>query len=66
MNNPFVWQTVPPKNQRMDVARLGTLRDGLASRGTQAMLVIRGDKIVYEWYAAGHGPDRPHYTASLA
>lgn len=66
MNEPFVWQTVPPKNQRMDVARLDALRNGLAVRGTKSLLVVRRDKIVYEWYAPGHGPDKPHYTASLA
>ena len=66
MNEPFLWQTVPPQDQRMDIARLDALRDGLAARGTKSLLVVRHDKIVYEWYAPGHGPDKPHYTASLA
>ncbi len=28
--------------------------------------MVRDDKIVYEWYAEGHGPDRKQGTASLA
>ena len=28
--------------------------------------MVRDDKIVYEWYAPGHGPDRKQGTASLA
>jgi CubicO group peptidase (beta-lactamase class C family) len=38
----------------------------LAARGTKNFLVVRRGKIVYEWYATGSGPDRRHYTASLA
>lgn len=62
----FKWQVVAPESQRMSQARLDALCDGLAARGTKSLLVIRHDKIVYEWYASGHGPDKPHYTASLA
>ena len=50
----------------MSKVRLDALRDGLATRGTKSLLVIRRDQIVYEWYAPDHGPDKPHYTASLA
>ena len=50
----------------MDSARLDAMRDVLAERGTKGLLVVRGDRIVYEWYAPDHGPEKPHYTASLA
>ena len=42
------------------------MRDRLAERRTKALLIIRNDRVVYEWYAPDHGPARPHYTASLA
>src|SRR5262249_25309781 len=41
-------------------------RDELAKRKTRAFLVIRNDKIVYEWYAEGQGPAKLQGTASLA
>jgi len=50
----------------MDGAKLDALRQDLAARGTKALLIIRHDRIVYEWYAPDHGPERRHYTASLA
>lgn len=31
-----------------------------------ALLIICGDKIVYQWYGEGNGRHKPHYTASLA
>jgi CubicO group peptidase (beta-lactamase class C family) len=62
----FAWDTVPPEHCRMDRARLDALRDTLAARGTQSLLVVRRDRVAYEWYAPGYGPARRHYTASLA
>ena len=49
----------------MSSSKLTFLRDRLAST-SKSLLVIRNDKIVVEWYAADHGPDKPHYTASMA
>lgn len=62
----FEWQAAPPAEQGMDAGRLESMRDALARRNTKALVVIRNDRIVLESYAEGHGPDRPHYTASLA
>src|SRR5262249_27152651 len=45
---------------------LQALQDALARRRTAALLVVRRDQIVWEWYAPGHGPEKPHSTASLA
>jgi CubicO group peptidase (beta-lactamase class C family) len=50
----------------MSGPKLDALRDALAARKTTAFLVVRNDRIVYEWYADGHGPARTHGTASLA
>src|SRR5437762_7477486 len=62
---PFAWQTATPESQGMSQAKLDALKDTLA-RTTNAFLVIRNDKIVYEWYAAGHSATTKEGTASLA
>jgi len=41
------------------------LRDGLAEKETKAFLVVRNDRIVYEWYAPDHGREKRHWNASL-
>jgi CubicO group peptidase (beta-lactamase class C family) len=66
MKELFRWRTASPESQGMSGARLDAWRDVLASRGTRALLVVRHDRIVYEWYAPDHGPSQRHYTASLA
>ena len=62
----FEWRPSYPEEQGMDAARLDAMRDTLAERQTKALLVVRNDRIVYEWYASDHGADKRHYTASLA
>ena len=62
----FSWQTATPKSQGMSSAKLRDLATGLASRGTKGLIVIRNDRIVYEWYARGHGRTTKHHTASMA
>ena len=63
---PFEWQTATPQSQGMSREKLDALKAGLAERNTKAFLVVRNDRVVYEWYADGHGPAKTHYTASLA
>src|SRR4051812_29132214 len=63
---PFAWRTATPESQGMSAAKLAELKDALAARKTAAFLVVRNDAIVYEWYAAGHGPAKKQGTASLA
>ena len=63
---PFEWRFAPPASQGMSKEKLGALKEELAKRKTRALLVIRNDKIVYEWYAAGHGLDKKHGAASLS
>jgi CubicO group peptidase (beta-lactamase class C family) len=50
----------------MSAAKLGVLRDEMARRQTKALLVVRNDRIVYEWYAPDHSAAKTHSTASLA
>jgi CubicO group peptidase (beta-lactamase class C family) len=62
----FEWQTADPESQGMASARLDALREELQKRGTKTLLVIRNDRIVYEWYAPEFSRTKPHGTASLA
>ena len=62
----FDWQTGTPESQGFSTAKLEELRDSLAKRSTKALLVIRNDRIVCEWYASGHSAKKKHYTASMA
>ncbi len=60
------WQAATPASKGLSSQKLDELRDVLAGRRTRTLLVSRGDRIVYEWYAPGFPPTRKHYTASLA
>jgi len=60
------WKIAAPESQGMSGRKLDALRDELVKRRTRAFLVIRNDKIVYEWYAEGQGPGMTQGTASLA
>lgn len=66
MAEGFAWRRASPESQGMDGARLEAMREELARRGTKTLLIVRNDRIVYEWYAEGFGPDVKHYSASLA
>jgi CubicO group peptidase (beta-lactamase class C family) len=66
MADPFVWQETVPEDVRMSTSALDALCDGLAERGTRSLLVVRHDRIAYEWYAPGRDATQRHYTASLA
>src|SRR5437764_202583 len=62
----FDWQPATPQSQGLSAEKLESLRADLAQRGTHALLVIRHDRIVLEFYADGYSADKPHGTASLA
>ncbi|MFH1718562.1 MAG: serine hydrolase [Planctomycetota bacterium] len=62
----FEWQKVSPETQGLSSQKLDEAKDVLAAKGTKTFLVIRNDKIVYEWYASDFGPESKHYTASMA
>ena len=62
----FQWQAASPESQGMSAAKLDAARQKLAKRGTKTLLVIRNDRIVYEWYASDFSRTKPHGTASLA
>ena len=63
---PFTWQTATPESQGMVTAQLDAWRDRLAAHHTAALLVVRHDRIVYEWYAPGTTASTKLGTASAA
>jgi CubicO group peptidase (beta-lactamase class C family) len=50
----------------LNVSNLEHLKEQLAARKTTGLLVRRHNQTVYEWYAPGWGPERRHFTASMA
>src|SRR6266704_39076 len=61
---PF--STATPESQGMSSAKLNAMKGNLAARKTTGLLIIRNDKIVFEWYAEGNSAATKHYTASMA
>ncbi len=62
----FQWKTEPPEPHGLATAKLDALRDHLAAHRTKAFLLVRDDRIVYEWYSADHSATKPHFSASMA
>ena len=62
----FEWSTGTPESQGMSAEALLAMSADLQAHQTEALLVIRHDRIVHEWYDAKHGRHVNHYTASLA
>lgn len=62
----FEWQTASPESQGLDGAALEEMSRALQDHRTSALLIIRHDRIVHEWYASGMSRTTRHYTASLA
>jgi len=62
----FEWEAATPASVGLSIARLDAFRDQLAAHATKAFLLVRDDRIVYEWYAEGHSATKPHFTASMA
>jgi CubicO group peptidase (beta-lactamase class C family) len=62
----FEWQLAAPESQGLSATRLLALQQSLAAKNTKALLIVRNDRIVYEWYAPGHAREKTQNTASLA
>jgi CubicO group peptidase (beta-lactamase class C family) len=63
---PFAWESATPESRGLSSARLDSLRDQLVAHATKALLIVRDDRIVYEWYAPDHSATKLHFTASMA
>jgi len=59
------WPVATPESQGLSRTALDAIKEGLAARHTKALLVVRHDRIVYEWYAPDHSVTAKHGTASL-
>ncbi|MFW6088698.1 MAG: serine hydrolase domain-containing protein [Gemmatimonadota bacterium] len=59
------WPVATPEREGLDLSALEDLAEGLANRGTRALLVARHGRIVLEWYAPEFDADRTHYAASM-
>lgn len=62
----FEWQTATPESQGMSSQKLEALKNVMIKKKTRALLIIRNDKIVLEWYAADNTASTTQGTASLA
>jgi CubicO group peptidase (beta-lactamase class C family) len=62
----FEWSSAPPHEVGLSDEGIGRMLENLRNHSTDALLVVRHDRICSEWYSERAGPDRPHYTASLA
>ena len=60
------WEKASAESRGLDGSLLEALKDDLAAKETHAFLVVRNNKIVYEWYARGHGSWRLESAASLS
>jgi len=60
------WAIASPESEGMSGTQLKSMTKELASRNTSGFLVVRNDKIVWEWYAPGAGATIPHGIASMA
>ncbi len=62
------WETTTPASAGMDAAVLDGARDFAfqPGRNTQGVVVVRGGRIVDEWYAPGEGPESWSASWSMA
>ncbi len=63
----FQWEYASPENHGMSAKKLDSTLNILAERNTKKLLIVKNDKIVYEWFSPGFEDSKKrHYTASLA
>ncbi len=63
----FEWDYVSPESQGMSSQKLDDMKEVLAEKDTKKLLIIKNDKVIYEWFAKGwKDSEKKHYSASLA
>ena len=55
-----------PADEGLDPEALNRLANTMFDQRTNAFLVVRGGKLVYEQYSKTHGVNKVHYTAAMA
>jgi len=67
MESSFQWEKATPEALGMSSDLLDELKNNLEKKGTKKLLIIKNDRIIYEWFAEGWEDSvRKHYSASLA
>jgi len=63
----FQLEYATPESQGMSSQRLDAMQKVLEEKNTQKLIILKNDKVVYEWFAEGWDDDtRKRGTASLA
>jgi CubicO group peptidase (beta-lactamase class C family) len=62
----FEWRAASPREAGLSEEGVRRMVEILKQHATDGLLVVRHDRIGCEWYSEKSGPNRPHYTASLA
>lgn len=62
----FEWQSASAESAGLSIAKLDALRDSLAAHNTKGFLLVRDDKIIYEWYAADNSATKKYGAASMS
>ncbi len=60
-----VWVTADPADEGLDGRALDALCEDLAEFETTALLVVRGGRLVHEYYSDGHGPNDRQGMAAM-
>ncbi len=62
----FDWSSASPREVGLSEEAILSMLENLKHHSTDSVLVARHDRICCEWYSDKSGPNKPHYTASLA
>ena len=60
------WASASPESLGMDGSKLEALIESLSERDTDAFIVVKGNRIVAEWYGDGQSANKTHSLAALA
>jgi CubicO group peptidase (beta-lactamase class C family) len=58
------WPVSQPREAGFDPAQLNALKESLAGKQTNALLILKGGRVVLEWYAGGRTAAMKHSMAS--
>lgn len=66
-SNEFKWRRATPESVGVSSDKLGHLAGNLERQRTHKLVIIKNDRIIFEWYAPDHeGLDKNHYCASMS
>lgn len=62
----FEWEVARPESAGLSGAKLDALRESLAAHNTKGFLLVKDDRIVYEWYASDNSATKKYGAASMS